>query len=169
MTKLTIAPPAARDAAPGADAITYGAVHLGVVDVGRSLAFWRDRVGLTELARSADDVELGAGGRALIVLHGGAVRPQLRGHAGLYHVALHLPSERELARAIAWQGPGATQPPPGTAGLRRFELVVRDDPALSGVRGRLERAGVEHDVDGDRLTTHDPAGNALSVGVPAGA
>lgn len=294
--------------APVTDAITYGAVHLDVVDVDRSLHLWRDRVGLTELGRSADDVTLGAGGRTLVVLHGGAVRPQLRGHAGLYHVALHLPSESELARAIArlaeagvpqaptdhvfskatylsdpdgigieltletpervasfeigpgvialrdrdgrrrsptepldvrevlshldgselqqplpdgttvghvhlhvpdldrsrrfyrdvvgfadhmvmdeigmadlsaggrfphrlalnvWHGSGATQPPPGTAGLRHFELVVRDRAALVGVRGRLEASGIAHDLDGDRVTTRDPAGNALRIGFAA--
>ena len=39
--------------APDADQITYGAVHLDVLDCDRSLAFWRDTIGLTELGPAA--------------------------------------------------------------------------------------------------------------------
>jgi catechol 2,3-dioxygenase len=89
----------------GADAthesITYGAVHLDVVDRARSLAFWRDTIGLTELDRGDDHVSLGAGERELIVLHTGAVRPSQPGHTGLYHVALHLPTAAEFARTLS--------------------------------------------------------------------
>lgn len=290
---------------PGADSIAYGSVQLDVVDGERSLGFWRDLLGLVEVAAS-DGVALGVDGRALIVLHPGARRGSLRGHAGLYHVALHLPGETELARVIArlaarrvpqaptdhvfskatyvsdpdgigveltvetperfagmvvdrtsvvivdsegrrrrptepldvrellalladddldrplpsgtcvghvhlhvghledawrfyrdvvgfeehqflaalgmadlgaggrfphrlalnvWQGPGATQPPSGTAGLRRFELVVPDEEVLTGIRERLEEAGASYDLDGGSVVTHDPAGNTVSVGV----
>jgi catechol 2,3-dioxygenase len=84
------------------DRIAYGAVELDVTDIGRSLAFWRDLVGLTERSRdAAGAVALGAGDRDLIVLHPGAGRPVLRGHAGLYHVALHLPDGPEFARVLA--------------------------------------------------------------------
>ena len=88
-------------AAAGADQITYGAVHLDVLDLDRSLAFWRDLIGLTELDRAADEVRLGVDGRPLIVLHPGAERRPLRGRAGLYHVAIHLPNEQEFARVLA--------------------------------------------------------------------
>ena len=94
--------PAAHAAPPsGKDTITYGAVHLDVVDGERSLALWRDLLGLTLLSRTEDELRLGAAGRELIVLHPGAQRPQLRGHAGLYHVAVHLPNEEEFARVLA--------------------------------------------------------------------
>jgi catechol 2,3-dioxygenase len=93
----------AAPAAPpsGRDTITYGAVHLDVVDGKRSLALWRDLLGLTLLSDAQDELRLGASGRELIVLHPGAQRPQLRGHAGLYHVAVHLPNEEEFARVLA--------------------------------------------------------------------
>lgn len=84
-----------------ADRIVYGAVHLDVIDVERSLAFWRDAVGLRELQSSGDGVSLGAGGRELIVLHPGAQRPVAPGYAGLYHVAIHLPDAVEFARVLA--------------------------------------------------------------------
>ena len=83
------------------ETITYGAVHLDVVDAERSLAFWRDLLGLAELSRSDEVVELGVDGRSLVVLHPGARRGPLRGHAGLYHLAIHLPNEEEFARVLA--------------------------------------------------------------------
>src|SRR3712207_8883040 len=52
----------------------------------------------TTLFRS---VRLGAGGRALVVLHPGARGPVVREAAGLYHLALHLPSLAEFARVVA--------------------------------------------------------------------
>jgi catechol 2,3-dioxygenase len=83
------------------DRIGYGAVHLDVIDLARSLPFWRDIIGLQELDSPAGEARLGVAGGALIVLHPGAVRPVGRGHAGLYHVAIHLPDEVEFARILA--------------------------------------------------------------------
>lgn len=90
-------PPALRD-----ERVVYGAVHLDVVDVQRSLAFWRDVVGLRELAAGSTSgtAVLGAGGPPLLVLHAGAERRHLPGHAGLYHLAIHVPDEVEFARVL---------------------------------------------------------------------
>jgi catechol 2,3-dioxygenase len=85
---------------PG-ETIAHGAVHLDVTDLPRALAFWRDLLGLTDLGEADGVARLGADGRELIVLHAGALRGPQRGHSGLYHVALHLPDEREFARVIA--------------------------------------------------------------------
>lgn len=81
--------------------LTHGPVHLDVVDLERSLAFWRDLLGLQQLPGSGEEARLGAGGRELVVLHPGALRGPLRGHTGLYHLALHLPDEEEFARVLA--------------------------------------------------------------------
>src|SRR5512144_2302775 len=83
------------------DRLTYGAVHLDVIDGNRSLAFWRDLIGLAEIARTADAIHLGVDGRALIVLHPGAERGPVRGRSGLYHVAIHVPNDVEFARVLA--------------------------------------------------------------------
>jgi len=278
-----------------------------VTDLPRALAFWRDLLGLADLGDEADGVaRLGAGGRELIVLHAGAVRGPQRGHSGLYHVALHLPDEREFARVLArlgavrypqaptdhifskasylddpdgigleltletvdrvsemsvdgsefrivdrdgrlrnpvepldteevlshlggddaldvplpaatkvghvhlhvadlaaanafyrdqigfeehtfllmgmadlhtggrfphrmalnvWQGPGAPQPPAGTAGLRHFTIVARDAAGLATIRERLEAAGTDLEAEGDALFVRDPAGNRLRLAV----
>jgi catechol 2,3-dioxygenase len=285
------------------ETLAHGAVHLDVIDLPRALAFWRDLLGLTDLGEADGVARLGAGGRELIVLHEGAVRGPRRGHAGLYHVALHLPDEREFARVLArlaaarypqaptdhifskatylddpdgigleltletvgrmsemrvrgeqivlidsdgrprrpvepldteevfshlgdadldaplpaatkvghvhlhvadleeanafyrdglgfeehtflpigmadlhtggtfphrmalnvWQGQGAPQPPPGTAGLRHFTIVARDEPGLAATRVRLEAAGVDLEPEGDAVFARDPAGNRFRL------
>jgi catechol 2,3-dioxygenase len=78
-----------------------GAIHLAVTDSARALDFWTRVVGLTILGRDADGIRLGAGARAIVVLHPGAVSPVVRHRTGLYHLAIHLPSRKELARALA--------------------------------------------------------------------
>jgi catechol 2,3-dioxygenase len=85
----------------GPERITYGAVHLDVTDLDRSAAFWRDTLGLEAIAEAPGALQLGVAGRALVVLHGGATRPVGRGHAGLYHLAIHLPDAVEFARVIS--------------------------------------------------------------------
>ena len=82
------------------DFITFGPVHLDVVDAERSLAFWRDLVGLQTLD-NGEELRLGVDDEPLLVLRDGATTPVRRGHTGLYHVAIHLPTEREFARVLA--------------------------------------------------------------------
>ncbi|MCB0863985.1 MAG: VOC family protein [Solirubrobacterales bacterium] len=101
------------------DALTYGAVHLNVTDLDRSLVFWRDLIGMTELGRDTRQErsagaagspgavrlgvkdESGTGEAELIVLHPGATQPVQRGYSALYHLAIHMPSEAEFARLLA--------------------------------------------------------------------
>jgi catechol 2,3-dioxygenase len=88
-------------AAPSGELATFGAVHLDVTDAERSLAFWRDLVGLQLRAQDDGAVSLGTDRQTLLVLHPGATSPAQRGHAGLYHLAIHLPNEPEFARVLA--------------------------------------------------------------------
>ncbi|HWT92657.1 MAG TPA: VOC family protein [Solirubrobacteraceae bacterium] len=88
--------------APTVELATFGAVHLDVTDAARSLAFWRDLVGLQDLGQDVDGgLRLGTEEQTLLVLHPGAISPARRGHAGLYHLAIHLPTEAEFARVLA--------------------------------------------------------------------
>ncbi len=88
-------------AAPGGDFVTFDAVHLDVTEADRSLAFWRDRVGLQLRGEEGGALHLGTDERTLLVLHPGATSPVRRGHAGIYHLAIHLPNEGEFARVLA--------------------------------------------------------------------
>lgn len=77
-----------------------GAVHLAVTDVETALRFWSGVMGLRVLAEENGAYHLGAAETA-IVLHPGANARVAPRRTGLYHVALHIPTRRELARIIA--------------------------------------------------------------------
>ncbi len=84
-----------------APATGMGEVHLAVTDAGRALEFYRDVLGLDELPADGGEINLGVGSKTLVVLHPGASAPVLPNTTGLYHLALVVPSRRELARFIA--------------------------------------------------------------------
>lgn len=124
--------------APGA---RVGHVHLHVPDLAESVRFYRDLVGFDEhmVMDAIGMADLSAGG----------VFP--------HRLALNV-----------WSGLGAPPAPPGTAGMRRAEIRVRDAAMLEGMRGRLAAHGVPvQDVEGG-LATVDPAGNRLVVSVGLG-
>jgi len=78
--------------------ITFGPAHLNVTDLERSLHFYRDILGM-QVRKTGIPAEVGTSERTLVVLHPNAKTPFLRGgYSGLYHVAIHLPSEKELAQ-----------------------------------------------------------------------
>ncbi|WP_051960295.1 VOC family protein [Devosia riboflavina] len=77
---------------------TLGPVHIAVTDRARALAIWQDVVGLELIAERGNLLELGAGGKVLIVLETGAVRPAVPRSIGLYHVAVHVPARVDLAQ-----------------------------------------------------------------------
>lgn len=81
--------------------ITFGPVHLDVVDRDRSVAWWRDVVGLRLIADQGDFVELGVDGEPLIALRASASSPVRRGYSGLYHLAINLPDEPAFAQTLA--------------------------------------------------------------------
>lgn len=83
-----------------AAATGMGTVHLSVTDGERAFRFYKDTLGLTLLRTEGGAIHLGAGSRELIVLHPGAAQPVVRGTTGLYHLALVVPSKRELARVV---------------------------------------------------------------------
>ena len=89
-----------RPGAPGrgvSPRTTVGPVHLTVADLERSLAYYREQIGLDVLDLASDGARLGAGGDELVVLveEPGARPP--RNATGLYHFALLLPIRAGLA------------------------------------------------------------------------
>ena len=77
---------------------TLGPVHLAVTDRARALAIWQDVVGLDLLDESGNALTMGVGGKPLIVLETGAIRPVVPRSLGLYHVAIHVPTRVDLAQ-----------------------------------------------------------------------
>jgi catechol 2,3-dioxygenase len=67
-----------------------------------------------------------------------------------------------------WNSRGAAAPPPGSVGLRCFEVRLPDQAALAEVLERVEAAELEVEPAGDGAQLRDPSGNGvlLSVQVP---
>ena len=120
------------------DFATWGATHLRVRDLDAALGFWHDLLGLGVTRRSDDEVTLGVEDAELIVLHAGAQRPNLRGHAGLYHVALHLPSARSFVELFARLVTRGVDPRP-TDHLLHWAMYLSDGDGI-GVELSFETA-----------------------------
>jgi catechol 2,3-dioxygenase len=77
-----------------------GPVHLTVSDLDRSLAYYRDAIGLRELARENGRASLGGDDELLVLYEEQGARPS-HGHTGLFHFALLVPERRDLAAWLA--------------------------------------------------------------------
>lgn len=170
------------------DALAWGAVHLDVTDLARAQAFWQGVIGLEPMAIDAGGgaLGLGAGDEPLVVLHPGATGGSPRGHSGLYHLALHVPSEADFAaailRAAARQWPQAPtdhithwatylDDPDGIQVEIAFETPDRVQryeegpgwPVIVDSDGRDRRAVEPLDVDGVLAHARDGAADAPMV------
>src|SRR5207342_111213 len=82
-------------------AASMGAVRLTVADLEGMRDFYRDAIGLPELAGDGDVVRLGVDSRAIVELVGDPDSPpRLRGTSGLFHLAILVPTRAHLARAL---------------------------------------------------------------------
>lgn len=77
---------------------TLGPVQIAVTDRDKALAIWGDVVGLDLISEAGNELRLGVGGKVLIVLETGAVRPVVQRTTGLYHVAIHVPRRVDMAQ-----------------------------------------------------------------------
>lgn len=128
-------------AEPGGDAASssipegtvLGHVHLQVADLDAAEAFWVEALGLEVTVRG----------------YPGALFTSVGGYH--HHVGLN-----------TWASLGARQPPPGTRGLVRFEVLLPDEAAVGAAGERLARLGPTRQADGGVLAA-DPSGNAVLV------
>ena len=86
-----------------APATRMGPVELSVSDLERTLDYWQGVVGLRVLARADGRASLGADTELVRFVEAPGAS-SARGFAGLFHVALLLPSRRDLARWLAHAG-----------------------------------------------------------------
>ncbi len=122
----------------GTDFATWEATHLRVRDADRALRFWHELLGLRVARTSGDEIALGVDDAELVVLHAGAQRPTPRGHSGLYHVALHLPTAREFAETLARLVSRGVDPRP-TDHLLHWAMYLSDGDGI-GVELAFETA-----------------------------
>ncbi|MGA9762914.1 MAG: VOC family protein [Gaiellaceae bacterium] len=149
-----------------ADTLAFGAVHLNVTDAKRALGFWHDVVGLTVLESSGAEVRLGVDGRELVVLHAGAESGLISGRSGLYHLAIHLPDETALARAL-WRliVDGYPQAPTDHTMSKSTYLSDPDGLGLELALETPERLGSWRNEAG-RVELIDTEGNTHSIAEP---
>jgi catechol 2,3-dioxygenase len=129
-------------------ATSIGTVELTVGDLDVQTAFYREAIGLREIGRTSDAVELGAAadGAALVTLvhrPDAPVRPSRT--TGLFHLALLVPSRADLARsfhrlhAAAWRFTGA-------ADHLVSEALYLDDPEGNGIEIYRDRPREEWEI-----------------------
>lgn len=124
---------------------------LTVHDLDRVAGFYRDVLGLTETARSADTVRLGAGEDTLIELRRDpSARFAARHEAGLYHTAFLLPDRHALG---GWLGHVARNGTSLTGASHHgvSEAVYLNDPEGNGVEIYADTPESSWTRHGDRV------------------
>lgn len=64
-----------------------------------------------------------------------------------------------------WAGKGAPPPPADATGLRWFEILLPDLPALEAIQARLAEAGIPSEPQDGGLLIHDPSQNGILLKV----
>ncbi len=116
------------------DDTVMGHVHLKVSDLERSVAFYRDVLGLDVMAQ--------LGPQAAFLAAGGY-------H---HHIGMNV-----------WHSRGAGPPPPGTAGLSWLTLQLPGADALAATIAAVRDAGVEVDEADGKAVLRDPDGIAIHL------
>jgi catechol 2,3-dioxygenase len=111
---------------------SIGHVHLQVSDLSAAERFYNGVLGFDVVVRGYPG--------ALFVSAGGY-------H---HHIGLN-----------TWRSAGASPPPPGSVGLRSFDVVVPTSEALEAVLGRARSAGLEIESDAEDPLVRDPSGNGV--------
>jgi catechol 2,3-dioxygenase len=114
-----------------------GPVELSVSDLGRTLAYWQHTVGLQVLAREDGRASLGVDRELVRFVEEPGAR-SARGYAGLYHVALLLPTRRDLANWLAHAGRDGV-PLEGLSDHAVSEAIYLRDPDEHGIELYADR------------------------------
>ena len=163
---------------------SIGTVRLTVSDLARSQDFYERAIGLAATEQDDGTVSLGVPGEPPVVeLHGDAsATPLQRRATGLYHLAILLPTRRDLAVALLRLAQ-ARWPLDGASDHLVSEALYLSDPDGNGIEiyrdrprdqwpgsdGRLEMATLPLDLDdvlnelspGDRGEPRVPAGTTI--------
>jgi len=129
-----------------------GPVRLAVSDLGRSRGFYEQAIGLRASELDDGTLALGpAGESALVELRGDSSAPRLNRRApGLYHLAILVPTRRDLAFALARLAQ-ARWPLDGASDHLVSEALYLSDPDGNGIEIYRDRPREEWPRSGDRL------------------
>ncbi|HKZ69073.1 MAG TPA: VOC family protein [Anaerolineales bacterium] len=163
--------------------LSLGHVHLTVSDLGRSLAFYQNALGVKVHRREGETVYLGGGQTDLLALTENPGARLYPNRTGLYHFAILVPSRLELAQSLKHIGVTRT-PVQGFADHLVSEAIYLADPDGNGIeiyrdRPRSEwvdshgsfRMGTEPlDIDGvlAELNGHEEQWGGLHPGAVLG-
>lgn len=117
-----------------------GAVTLRVRDLAKLVAYYRDAIGLRLIREDKDSAELGIGGQVLIRLLAGA--KEQTSAAGLFHIAILLPSRRDLANWLR-HAAEARIPLEGASDHLVSEALYLSDPEGNGIEIYRDRKRAE--------------------------
>lgn len=119
-------------------ALRLGAIHLTVSDLERSIAFYREVIGLRLHGTPDRAAAMGAGEEDLLLLHEEPGAQRAGRHAGLYHYALLFPSREELANAVLRLAAAQT-PIQGASDHGTHEAIYLSDPDGNGIELAADR------------------------------
>ena len=130
---MSTSPPASEDVAID-PRTAMGAVRLTVSDVDRSRAFYERALGLRATDGEDGTIALrAADGPTLVALHGDSSAPRLDPRrTGLFHLAVLVPSRRDLAFALARLA-SARWPLDGASDHLVSEALYLSDPDGNGI------------------------------------
>jgi len=111
---------------------TIGAVALAVADLGRSLAYYQEVIGLRLHRQEAGTAYLGVGGPDLLILTEKPGARAVRGTSGLYHFAILTPSRLDLAKSLRRLAETGTRIG-GFADHAVSEAIYLSDPDGNGI------------------------------------
>lgn len=126
-----------------------GTVALVVRDLNRAIDYYTGRIGLQVLAQDEMGAKLGVEGRTLLqlVVQPDA-KPVARGHTGLYHFALLLPSRAELGNCLRHLAATKT-PVAGASDHAVSEALYLTDPDGHGIEIYRDRPRSEWPMQAD--------------------
>lgn len=131
-------------------ALSMGCVALTVADLGRSMAYYRNEIGLSVREEAGDTAVLGTPERDLLVLQERPGARPARGRTGLYHFALLVPTRRDLAQVLAHFAARQT-PLTGFADHGVSEAIYLSDPDGHGIELYRDRPRSEWEYPNGRL------------------
>ncbi len=156
-------------------ALAPAAVELSVSNLPRSVAFYREVLGMTLRSSSEQRAELGTAGRRLVVLHALAQPEPAQRSTGLYHLALLLPTRADLGRFLGHVAELGLRI--GASDHLVSEAVYLSDPDGHGIEVYRDRPRAEWPrVGGQVQMASDPldapgllgsAGDRVWSGLPA--
>ncbi|MBI2684421.1 MAG: VOC family protein [Actinobacteria bacterium] len=118
-------------------ATTVGAVHLTVADLSRSVAFYRDAIGLGVRDVGTGRASLGVDDELVVLVEEPGAVPAPRS-TGLFHFALLLPTRADLATWLAGAGE-RRMPLTGASDHFVSEAIYLNDPDGHGIEMYADR------------------------------